>query len=149
MDKKTQLTVMLENKPGALAHLTGVLSAAKVNLEAIAINDGVHHGVAKLVPEDAGAAAKALKKAGIPYHEQKVYAFALPNAPGVLAEMCSKLAAAGINIHYLYGSVCPCGEECHCDCTMIVSLEDGKAARAVLEDAPKKDKKGKKGKAKK
>jgi hypothetical protein len=138
MQKKIQISVLLDNNPGALAKLAKVMKTAKVNIEALAINDGVDHGVAKLVVCDPDAAAKALKKARIPFSTQKVLAVALPNKPGVLADVCAKLAAKGINIHYVYGSTCACGCdckcecECSCECTLIVSADRAKAIKKLL-----------------
>jgi hypothetical protein len=138
MQKKIQISVLLDNNPGELAKLAKVMKVAKVNIEALAINDGIHHGVAKLVVDNPDAAGKALKKARIPFSTQKVIAVALPNKPGVLADVCAKLAAKGINIHYVYGSTCSCGCgcececECSCQCTLIVSSDRGKAVKKLL-----------------
>jgi hypothetical protein len=146
MDKMIQLTVMLENRPGSLGSVVGTLAKAKVNIRAISINDGVHHGVLKVVPDDAGTASKALKKAGIGFSEQKVYALSVADRPGGLADVCSRLAAKGINIDFIYGSACGCADgcECGCDAVLILSVAEGKSAAAALKKAAKKGKKGKK-----
>ncbi len=135
MEKRTQLTVMLENKPGALGRVVGALAKANVNLQAISINDGVHHGLLKLVPDQPALARKALQDEGLPFSEQKVYAIAVADRPGALAEVCSLFADKGINIEYIYGGGCTCGEgcECGCDAVLILSLPDPKAAEAVLQ----------------
>jgi hypothetical protein len=145
MEKMTQLTVMLENRPGSLSHVVGTLAKAKVNIRAISINDGVHHGVLKVVPDDAGKAGKALKKAGLGFSEQKVYALSVADRPGGLAEVCSRLAGKGINLDFIYGSACGCADgcDCGCDAVLILSVADGKSAAAAL--GQKKGKKNKKG----
>ena len=149
MEKMTQLTVMLENRPGSLSDVVGAFAKAKANIRAISINDGVHHGVLKVVPGDAGAARKALQKAGVPFSEQKVYALAVADRPGALADVCARLAAEKINIDFIYGSACGCGDECcecGCDAVLILSLAEGKSAAAVLDAKKKKPGKTKKGK---
>ena len=151
MEKRTQLTVMLENRPGSLSEVVGILAKAEVNLEAISINDGVHHGVLKLVPAAVDVARKALKKAGLSFSEQKVYALSLADRPGSLAGACALLAEQGINIDFVYGSTCDCAghgcdcgkHTCGCSAMLILSLADGKAAAALLKSG-KKGKKGKK-----
>jgi hypothetical protein len=133
MEKRTQFTVMATNKPGELAWLAKILGKAKVNIEAISINDGVHHGVVKIVVDDAKAARKALKKAELAASEQDVLAVALADKPGAMADLCAKLARKGVNIDYIYGSTCACGEGgCSCECRVILSVTDAAAARAAL-----------------
>ncbi len=148
MEKLTQLTVMLANRPGSLGDVASTLAKARVNIRAISIDDGVHHGVLKLVPDDAAAAAKALRKAGVSFIEQKVYALSVADRPGGLAEVCARLTDKKINLDFVYGSTCGCGEECECGCNplLILSLADGKSAEAALGGKKKKSKKGKKSK---
>jgi hypothetical protein len=134
MQKKTQFTVMLANEPGELARVAKLVAKAKVNIEALTINDGVHHGVLKFVVDGAGGVRKAFTKARLTFSEHKVYAVTLPNQPGALAEMCGKLAAKGVNIDYVYGSTCACDEECcRGDCTLILSGSDEKTLKAALK----------------
>ncbi len=138
MEKKTQLTVIETYQPGELARLTKLLAKAKVNIEAISINDGVHHGVVKLVVDDPRAARAALKKAGLAVSEQPVLALSLPDKPGAMAELCATLSRKKVNIDYIYGSTCACGCcddgecECSCACRVILSVSDEAAARAAL-----------------
>jgi len=105
MPRATQLTVISENKPGQLAKLTAALKKAKVNILAITVVDSTDVGVIRLVVDSAGKGAAALKKAGMPPTRQEVLVATLPNEPGALQEAAAKLAAKGVNINYVYGSV--------------------------------------------
>jgi hypothetical protein len=132
MQKKTQVSILLDNKPGELGKVARLMARAKVNIEAMAINDGIHHGVLKMVVDKAEAARKALKKAGIQHSVQTVLSVPLRNEPGALAKLCAKLAGKGVNIDYVYGSGCLCSGECCCDCTIILSSPDAKAVKKIL-----------------
>jgi len=135
MEKGTQLTLLLENRAGALAEVTKVLAAAKVNIQAISISDGVHHGVLKLVTQDPKAAREALHDASIAFDEQRVYSLRLANRPGALAEALTRLAEQSVSLDFVYGSTCTCAEEgctCGCDGRLIISLPDSSEARALL-----------------
>jgi hypothetical protein len=132
MEKKTQVSILLDNKPGELGRVAKVMARAKVNIEAMSINDGTHHGVLKVVVDRAEAARKALKKAGIQHSVQTVLSIPLRNAPGALAKLCAKLAGKGVNIDYVYGSACQCADKCPCDCTIILSSCDAKAVKKAL-----------------
>jgi len=105
MPRGTQLTVVLENKPGQLARMSAVLSRAKVNILAISVVDSVDTGVVRLVVDSAAKAKQALARAKMSVTQQPVLTLSLPNQPGALQTAAAKLAAAGVNINYVYGSV--------------------------------------------
>lgn len=105
MARATQLTVCLENKPGQLAKLSGALRRAKLNILAITVVDNTDSGVVRLVADSSAKARQALKRAGMNPTQQAVVAVSMPNEPGALQAVAAKLAAAGVNINYAYGSV--------------------------------------------
>jgi len=104
MARVTQLSVCLENKPGMAAKLGEVLRRAKVNIVAISVVDSTDTGVVRLIVDNTARAGMALTRAGMKPTRQAVLALDLPNEPGALAEAGAKLAKAGVNINYLYGS---------------------------------------------
>jgi hypothetical protein len=104
MAKVKQLTVSLENRPGALAQMAQVLADAKVNLVALLGSTAGSQGSAQVVVDQIGKAKKALDKAGMSYTEGTLEQFELNNKPGVLAEVVGKLAKKGINIDSAYAT---------------------------------------------
>ena len=110
MARGTQLSVMMENKPGQLARLGAVLARAKVNIEAISVLDSSEVGVVRLVTSANAKARAALKKAGMNVVQQPVLIVKLPNEPGALGTAARKLAAAKVNIEFVYGSAARAGE---------------------------------------
>ena len=107
MKVEKQLAVFLANKPGTLAQVIQVLAKKGINIEAITVSDTVDHAVVRIVVSDATRALHLLGDAGVLVVESDVLVLELPNKPGALAKVAQKLAAAKVNIEYLYGSGSP------------------------------------------
>ena len=121
-----QFAVFLENRPGALAELTGVLAEAGVNIESIMI-EGVHDfGFARVCATPVGHAERALKDAGFQFRTTEAIVVRMPNKPGALHEALEKLGAADINVGSLFGST---GAE---EAEIVIDVADAARAREVL-----------------
>ena len=106
MAKVKQLTISLENQPGALAKMARVLADAKVNISALLLGSTAgSQGSVQVVVDDIRKAKKALEQALLPYSEGIVEEFELANKPGALAELAEKLAKKGMNIDSAYASM--------------------------------------------
>jgi hypothetical protein len=98
----TEFRVVLEDRPGALAALGGVLGDAGVNVQAI---QGVSHAgesIVQFVPSDADQAARALDAAQIPYTRREVLIVRVLDEPGTLGQVALVMSRAGINIDSVY-----------------------------------------------
>ena len=98
------LTIMLENRPGALAEMGDALGRAGVSIDgggAFVVNG---HGVAHFLFQDGAAARRALEAAGIPVLEERdVLVQRLNQAePGQLGKISIRMAEASVNIEVLY-----------------------------------------------
>jgi hypothetical protein len=102
MPKMNQLTVSCENRPGSLAELTKMLSAAKVNIVAFNAGSAGAMGYVQLIVTNPAKAKSVLKAKGIAYYEERVLLVKLPNVPGALSRFVSQLAAKGVNIGAAY-----------------------------------------------
>src|ERR1019366_6353691 len=106
MAKVKQLTISLENQPGALAKMAQTLADAKVNISALLLGSTAgSQGSVQVVVDDIRKAKKALEQALLPYSEGTVEEFELANKPGALAELAEKLAKKGMNIDSAYGAM--------------------------------------------
>jgi hypothetical protein len=98
------LTIRLENRPGALAEMGEALGSAGVSVEGggAFVVDG--KGVAHFLFEDAASARKALEEKGIEIlEEQEVLVQRLnQDQPGQLGKISRLMAEAGVNIMVLY-----------------------------------------------
>ena len=79
------------------------LKQAGINIKAIFIADTSGFGIARLMLSDIDKGAEALRQAGFTLTISDVLAVSVPDAPGSLLEqVTTPLAAAGVNIEYLY-----------------------------------------------
>lgn len=104
MAKAKQITVQVENTPGAAARVARVLGDAKVNLLALVGTGQDMQGTLQIVVDNAGKAKKVLDKAGVGYSETAVEQVELPNTPGALAKHLEKLASKGRNLSLIYAT---------------------------------------------
>jgi len=102
IEPATQLAVFLSNRPGALARVCDSLSKAGINIHALAISDTVDHSVVRMVVSDPTKALMLLGEAGVLALENDVLMIEADNTPGVLATIAERLAAAAVNIEYIY-----------------------------------------------
>ncbi len=129
--KTQQLTLCLANRRGALADAVRLLSAQKINIQAMSVADTVDTGLVRIVTDRPAAAASALAKAKVPFTVQEVAIVCLKDRVGALADLTAKLAKAGVNIHYVYGSACSCG--CDCESRLVVGADNLKKVLALAQ----------------
>lgn len=100
-----QLTVTLQNRPGALAELCTELAKVAVNIEAIQASETRPIGPVRLLVSHPDAAKKVFARLGMKYSEESVLAILVKNRPGSLGRLTRKLADKGINVEYLYATI--------------------------------------------
>lgn len=99
----TDLTVVVEDRPGRLADVGEALGRAGVNIEGLAATTGGGQGTIHLLVEDATAARRALEQAGIPVQSSReVLVVEVVDRPGALGELARRIANAGVNIDLAY-----------------------------------------------
>lgn len=126
----TQFSVGLNNQVGALAKLCGYLKRAKVNIEAVALLTDGECGYVRFVGTPTAAARAALNKGGYTFSTHEVVRLTVPHHSGVLRGIASRLAKAGININYIYGS----NPEGGGSSTLLISVSNIEGALRLLED---------------
>jgi len=105
MARVTQLVITMENKPGNLAQICSELAKVAVNIAAIMATTEGAIGQVRIVATPLPAAKKVLDSLKMSYDEQDAVAIHVTDRPGALGRATRKLADAGINIHYVYGSI--------------------------------------------
>ena len=120
------LTIALENRPGALAEMGDTLGRAGVSIEgggAFVVNGD---GVAHFLFADGAAARRALEAAGIRVLDEREVLVQRLNQtePGQLGKISRRMAEAGVNIEILYSD--------H-DHQLILVVDDIEKGRAVSE----------------
>jgi hypothetical protein len=98
----TEFKVSLEDRPGTLAHLGGILGDAHVNIEAIHGMTCEGRSIVEFIANDPASAARALDAAGVPYRMREVLAVRVLDEPGMLGDVALVMSTAGINILSIY-----------------------------------------------
>lgn len=120
------VTIELEDRPGALAEMGETLGRAGVSIEGGGAFTVGGRGVAHFLFADGAAARRALEAAGIrvlAVHDvllQRLH----QAVPGQLGKICRRMAEAGVNIEVQYSD--------H-DHQLVLVVDDLAAARAVSE----------------
>jgi hypothetical protein len=103
--KVKQLFFSLPNNVGLLMEITEALAKAKINVEAICAYAWEELDASfMMVTDDNTKAKKVLSKMGAKVELEDVIALEVPNKVGELNKATKKIAFAGIDIYYLYGS---------------------------------------------
>lgn len=123
-----QLTVLIENRPGALAEMTGVLAEEDINIESIMVEGEHDFGFARIRAHPLRDAETALKEEGFQVRTGEVLTLALPNKPGALHGVLESLAKEEVNIENLYGTA-DGGDEPE----LVILVDDPEKAREILE----------------
>jgi len=106
-----QLSVFVDNRPGRLNAITGILRDCLINIRAMTIADHRDYGVAKLLVSDPRLAQRVLAEQGFAAALKPVLAIAIEDRPGGLHELLEILAAHQINVLDAYGFVVAPGEQ--------------------------------------
>jgi len=97
------ITIHLDDHPGALAEMGEALGKSVVNIDGICGISCEGVGVLHILVEDATAARSAVEHAGFEVHaERDVLVVNIVDRPGELGNIARKLANAGINLDLLY-----------------------------------------------
>ncbi|MCR5625955.1 MAG: ACT domain-containing protein [Lachnospiraceae bacterium] len=124
-----QISVFLENKPGTLKKMTGVLAAHKINMRATSLAETKDFGIARLVVDDALSAVNTLKENDFVANLTPVLAIEIPDEAGGLDKLLESFDNASVNIEYMYAFT---GGKTTDHAYMIFRVSDTKAAEARL-----------------
>ena len=98
-----QLSVFLQNEQGRLEEVTDILTKHSINISALSIAETADYGVIRMVVNDIGKAAAALREEGFSVKISDVLCLETPDLPGELHKNLKVLSGAGINLSYMYG----------------------------------------------
>ena len=100
--KIKQLSVFLENKPGALSAPCRLLAKADINIQTCSLADTREFGILRLMVEDTEKARRLLQRNGFAVKVTEVIALEVDDRPGGLAAILDALEGTGINVEYAY-----------------------------------------------
>jgi hypothetical protein len=123
----TDLTVVLNDRPGELARLGEITGAAGVNIKGLAAFTGEGSGIIHLLVDDEAVerATEELRRAGLGVADaREVLVVDIDDRPGSLGELARELSEANVNIDLAYttfGGV-----------KLVIATDDLDSARAAL-----------------
>jgi hypothetical protein len=101
-----QLSVFLDNTAGRLCTVTRVLGDNDVNIRGFSVADTADFGILRLIVDQPGKAADALRSANFTVHDGPVILARVLDYPGGFATALEGFARRGVNVEYAYGTVC-------------------------------------------
>ncbi|HEV2348357.1 MAG TPA: amino acid-binding protein [Terriglobia bacterium] len=122
-----ELSIMLENKRGALAELCSALARVAVNIQALMVPEQPGVAPLRLVVNNLDAARKVLSGLGLKFTEQDVIAARVSDRPGALGKLTRKLADHNLDVKYAYGSILKGSG----DAIIILAISDVAAAAKI------------------
>lgn len=100
--KLKQLSIFLENRPGALSAPCRWLADAGINLITLSLADTQQFGILRVVVRDWAQAKQLLEAKGCVVKVTEVVAVEVADKPGGLAELLAVFERAGVNVEYMY-----------------------------------------------
>ncbi len=126
-----QISVFVENKPGAMCAMTGVLAENQVDMRALSLAETEDFGIVRIIVDDLDKASAVLKEAGYVYSLTPVLGVEIPDTPGGLNKVLEVLTQGEVNIEYMYAFLGAKDGHAY----MIFRVADPEKASAVLAAA--------------
>ena len=102
MAKAKELKIRVPERPGMLGEVATALGEKKVNLRAVNAWVEGTEGVIRVVVDKLAVAKKVVAARGWQAEERDVLELELPDKPGALGEVATKLGNAGVNITHVF-----------------------------------------------
>jgi hypothetical protein len=102
--KAKQLSFSLPSKIGLLSEVSALITAAKINIEAICAYEMSEQGFFMMMTDNHIKTKKILSHMGAEVSVDDIISVELPNKIGELQKVAKKISDAGIDISYIYGS---------------------------------------------
>ena len=97
-----QISVFLENKPGALMEMTRILAENNIDMRAFSLAETSDFGIARVIVDDVYKTTTILKDAGFIHSLSSVLAVEIPDVPGGLSQVLEVLKKENVNVEYMY-----------------------------------------------
>ncbi len=124
-----QISVFVENRPGALQSMTAVLAENGIDMRAFSLAETSDFGIARIIVDDVYKTTTVLRDAEFVHSVTQVLGVALSDTPGGLDKVLRVLADAGVNVEYMYAFL---GGKKGKDAYMIFRVADNAKASAAL-----------------
>lgn len=124
-----QISVFVENKPGAMCAMTAVLAENNIDMRALSLAETADFGIVRIIVDNVYAATTVLKDAGYIHSVTSVLGVRIPNVPGGVNKVLNILTEADVNVEYMYAFL---GKKEKNHAYMIFRVQDDASATAAL-----------------
>lgn len=124
-----QISVFVENRPGAMHALTEVLARNNIDMRALSLAETSDFGIVRIIVDDVYATSTTLRDAGFIHSVTPVIAVAVPDEPGGLDRVLNVLSEAKVNVEYMYAFL---GGHSSAGAYMILRVADNTSATSAL-----------------
>lgn len=124
-----QISIFVENRPGAMHEMTNVLAENKIDMRALSLAETEGFGIVRIIVDDAYEATTVLKEAGYINKLTPVVVVAIPDEAGGLNKVLQIFTDNDINVDYMYAIL---GGKSINEAFMIFKVDDPKKAESVL-----------------
>ena len=124
-----QISIFVENRPGAMHEMTNVLAENKIDMRALSLAETEGFGIVRIIVDDAYEATTVLKEAGYVNKLTPVVVVAIPDEAGGLNRVLQIFTDNNINVDYMYAIL---GGKSINEAFMIFKVDDPKKAESVL-----------------
>ncbi len=100
--KIRQLSLVIDNKPGALVGPCRLLGQAGVNMVTLSLAEYEDYGILRLIVAEWAKAQKLLEANGYKVSVTDVVAVEVSDRPGGLVDLLTLFEQAGVNVAYMY-----------------------------------------------
>ncbi|HMM05685.1 MAG TPA: hypothetical protein PKD52_03320 [Clostridiales bacterium] len=100
-----QISVLVENKTGAIAEAISFLAGHGINIVAVNMADTPNFGILRFIVDQPEKCRELLEKEGFTVSACRVLAVGLEDIPGGLTKVTKILAQNGISLEYLYAFI--------------------------------------------
>lgn len=126
-----QISVFLENKPGAFCYLAGILSQNGINMRAMSVAETADFGILRIIVDDTEKTKAVLTENGCIFSVTPVIAVEVEDHPGSLMKILEVLRDAEITLDYMYAFITRRSDSAY----LVFRVSDPAAAVSILEKA--------------
>lgn len=125
----TQISVILDNVPGALTKLLEILDKEDIKTKAVSAASTDQFSTLRLVVNDPHKAVTTLRSFNFNVQVAPVIAVEVPTHPGGMNAIVKPLAQGDVNVHYIYTTIERIGKET----ILIIGCEPIERAIEILQ----------------
>ncbi|MDR0309247.1 MAG: amino acid-binding protein [Candidatus Methanoplasma sp.] len=125
----TQLSIFVNNEPGRLAFIAGIMKDFGINMKAFNLAESAEFGILRAIVDDPDKAFEQIRSKGVIVKKTDVIGISMKSAPGSLFDVADVLGQVMINIDYGYAYS---GKNFE---SLFIRVDDAEKAVKVLKEA--------------